>query len=126
MTGLLDMCLADFSHAIKTTMTAVESRILRGPVMFPIIMKTLKNIYIETPDMKTDGQIMMYPKFRIEISEKNAKIVCVFPGLQKATRKTWPTVLKDMDPTYLTGFQFITGILQLHMPWLMLPLGSCA
>jgi hypothetical protein len=42
-------------------------------------MKRLKDVYTETPDMKLNGQIMMYPKLRKEIFEKIAKIVCVLP-----------------------------------------------
>ena len=78
--GLLVMGLADFSHAIKKATNAIERGNLRGPDLFPVIMKMLKDVYMETPDMKTDGQIMIYPKLRKEIFEKMQKIACVFPG----------------------------------------------
>ena len=71
--GLLVMGLADFSHAIEKATNAIERGNLRGPDLFPVIMKMLKDVYMETPDMKTDGQIMIYPKLREEIFEKNAK-----------------------------------------------------
>ena len=61
-------------------MNAIKRGNLRGPDLFPVIMNMLKDVYMETPDMKTDGQIMIYPKLRKEIFEKMQKIACVFPG----------------------------------------------
>jgi len=71
--GLLVMGLADFSHAIKKATNAIERGNLRGPDLFPVIMKMLKDVYMEILDMKTDGQIMIYPKLRKEIFEKKCK-----------------------------------------------------
>ena len=71
--GLTIAALADFSHAVKKLTNAVERANLRGMDQMPVNMKMLKDLYMETPDMKTDGQIMIYPKLNKEIFEKNAK-----------------------------------------------------
>ena len=46
-------------------------------------MKMLKGVYMETPDMKTDGKIMIYLKLNKQVFEKNAKNRMRAPGACK-------------------------------------------
>ena len=61
---LVIFALADMSHGVKKITNSVEKGDLRGIENYPINIYMLRDCYMETPDMKTNGEsnLIILPK----------------------------------------------------------------